>query len=308
MKVLVTGGTGFLGLNLIPVLKENGHEIRVLVRDQSPTERLPQDIELVKGNLLQPATLNSALIDIDAVIHLAAKLEGNSEKMKSVNVEGTRSLVNKALEYGVSQFIFSSTIHAHPEIPAPTTGDYVRTKMQAEQHLVSTTPSLDHSIVYPTFIIGPRDNRLARYGYFRIVRSNAVVLPPLYPPNRFNIVHVDDVTNTILHCLENTTKMRHIVSGANMSSVELHRKVASIVEETHVVIPVPELLYRHLIGSIMDRLSDRGLSPISGERFRETTKVGTVPQQYTNRAPVPQSSVEKALDDTYAWYKEMGLL
>jgi nucleoside-diphosphate-sugar epimerase len=308
MNVLVTGGTGFVGLNLVPLLGSRGHQIRVLVRQQSPVGRLPDSAETVRGDVLAPSTLDPALSGIDGVVHLAARFTGDREAVASVNVHGTEALLERAVDQDVSTFVFCSTAHAHPEIPIPDPSPYERTKASADRRIRDRDPPLDYAVVYPTYAVGPRDYRLSQHGYFRLVRSNALLVPPLYPPNRYNIVHVADVARSLLYCLEEGAGGRHIVSGPNLSSVAFHRKIAAVVDGRHGVVPFPTALYRRVIGPLVDWLHDKGLSPVPGDRFREVNHIGTVPEEYANRAPVPQTSVEQALRDAYAWYDDVGVL
>lgn len=311
MNVLVTGGTGFVGLNLIPVLRRKGHRVRVVVRDRSPTDRLPERVETVEADLRQPETLADSLDWCDAVIHLAqlSPADGAAPpELVSANVRATESLFELSVAHDVSPFVFTSTIYAHPEIPSPPPSAYERSKRRAEEAIADRGSESRLAIVYPTFIFGPRDYRLSRFEYFRRVQSNPVLVPPLYPSTRFNVVHVRDVARSIAHCLADGTDTRHVVSGPNVSSVQLHRKIAKTVAGKHVVVPVPEFAYRRLVGPLVDRLYCRGLSPIPGDRFRETAYTGAVPPRYANRAPVRQSPVDRTLRDAHAWYEEVGLL
>ncbi|MDZ7745948.1 MAG: hypothetical protein U5K28_05330 [Halobacteriales archaeon] len=56
--------------------------------------------------------------------------------------------------------------------------------------------------IYPTYIFGPRDYRLTRYEHVRPIAANRVLVPPLYTDAKYNIVHVDDVVASIVHCLD----------------------------------------------------------------------------------------------------------
>ncbi|MGH7961698.1 MAG: NAD-dependent epimerase/dehydratase family protein, partial [Candidatus Binatia bacterium] len=94
-RVLVTGGTGFVGSHLIEALSARAMRIRVLVRSTSDTTRLAgPNIELIEGGLDDPAALAQAVRDTEVVFHLAAATKARSEsEYDRVNAEGTRALV-----------------------------------------------------------------------------------------------------------------------------------------------------------------------------------------------------------------------
>ncbi len=81
MRVLVTGATGYIGGRLIPRLVEAGHTVRVLVREADPVKGRPweRDVEVVQGDLLQPATLPAAVTEIDAAYYLVHSMYGGKD-------------------------------------------------------------------------------------------------------------------------------------------------------------------------------------------------------------------------------------
>ena len=112
LKVLVTGGTGFLGGKTINLIQENGHEVVALVRSTSNTEGLPKNVEIREADLFDFASLKVALKDVDAVIHFAAYFDfypRDEELMFKVNVEGTKNLMNACVGTKVQRFIYCSS-------------------------------------------------------------------------------------------------------------------------------------------------------------------------------------------------------
>src|SRR5690242_16538352 len=110
MNVLVTGPAGFLGRALVPRLLADGHRVRALVRRAS-LEDAHERLEVVKGDVLDAASVERALQGMDAVVHLAtASAREGSDVARAVNVEGTRHLVEAAKRLGVRRFVFTSTI------------------------------------------------------------------------------------------------------------------------------------------------------------------------------------------------------
>lgn len=119
-KILITGGTGFLGAYIIKELLSQGFEVRALKR---PSTNLPhfisldilQKAEWVEGDILDPGSLADAMNGISTVIHSAAMVSfSNKDKNKlfQVNIEGTKNVVNVALEQGVQRFVYISSVAA----------------------------------------------------------------------------------------------------------------------------------------------------------------------------------------------------
>ena len=105
--VLVTGGTGSLGRGFVALLQEKGIPVRVLSRKQASFSS--PHIQAVLGDLGQPEILRSAVSGCRAVFHFAAELR-EEERMTAVNVEGTRNLINAAIEAGVPFFCHLSSV------------------------------------------------------------------------------------------------------------------------------------------------------------------------------------------------------
>jgi nucleoside-diphosphate-sugar epimerase len=148
MRVLVTGGAGYVGGELVDELLDAGHEVRaldVLLHGQEDVaERLESlGVELQRGDVRDPEARKRALEGVDAVVHLAAIVGDpacgrDPELSNAVNVEGTRGLVADAREAGVERFLFASTCSnygrmADPTVPIDETGELRPVSLYAEQ-------------------------------------------------------------------------------------------------------------------------------------------------------------------------------
>jgi 3beta-hydroxy-delta5-steroid dehydrogenase/steroid delta-isomerase len=114
-RVLVTGGSGFVGTNLVTELLDRGHHVRSFDRVPSPLPDHPH-LQTLVGDITNTADVATAVADIDTVIHTAAVIDlmgGGSaparERSFAVNVEGTKSLVHAAQAAGVKRFVYTAS-------------------------------------------------------------------------------------------------------------------------------------------------------------------------------------------------------
>src|SRR3954449_9274873 len=162
MRVLVTGGAGYLGALVVQELHDRGHEVCVLdslIHGQlDVAKRLASNgAYFVDGDVRSPAARAEALNGAEAVIHLAAIVGDPAcgrepELAKEVNVEATHALVDDARQRGVGRFVFASTCSnygrmADPTVPIDETGQlapvslYAEQKVAVEQHLLALDPA-----------------------------------------------------------------------------------------------------------------------------------------------------------------------
>ena len=123
MKILVTGGAGYIGSALVNKLIDSGHEVKV-IDDLSNgfKENIDESANFIEGSILDDYKLNQALDGVETVFHLAAKIrveegEREPELYKKVNIEGTLNLINKCVERKIKKLVFASTaaVYGDPE-------------------------------------------------------------------------------------------------------------------------------------------------------------------------------------------------
>ena len=150
MKVLVTGGAGYIGSVLVDRLITGGHQVNV-IDDLSNgySENIHKDAKFFQGSILDTDLLNKALDNTEVVLHLGAKIrveEGESkpELYKQVNIEGTLNLLKLCKEKGISKFVFASTaaVYGNPEdFPVTESSKeapvnvYGQTKLEIDKYL-----------------------------------------------------------------------------------------------------------------------------------------------------------------------------
>ncbi|MBX0322110.1 NAD-dependent epimerase/dehydratase family protein [Halomicroarcula sp. F13] len=305
MTVLVTGATGFIGLNLLHAMTDR--EAVAMVRPSASTARLPDGVETVESDLSDPDSLAAAMEGVDAVVHLAAAVYAQAE-MERTNTGGTERLVDAAAEADVETFVFLSTVGAHPEVPTDTDSPYQRSKVAVEDLLFGQDHPFDVAALYPTYIFGPRDYRLTRYEHVRPIAANRVLVPPLYTYDEYNVVHVDDVVGSVVHCLDERATGRHLITGPNLTNRQVLGTIARHAPGNCRVVGVPYGVTRWVVKPTLDLLHRVGVSPVPGDGFLERGDFGTVREDLTERAPVRQRSWQSALTETIDWYESVGVL
>lgn len=185
MKVLVTGGTGFVGRAVLAALREAGHAARVLVR--TPTSPRARDlatrdaVELVAGKVLDPASLRRALPGCDAIIHLVGIIsEVGRNTFENAHVLATRHVVEAARAAQVGRHVQMSALGTRPDAVAR----YHQTKWAAEE-LVRAS-GLAWTILRPSLIYGAEDHftnlfaALARWSpVLPVMGSGTALLQPV---------------------------------------------------------------------------------------------------------------------------------
>jgi nucleoside-diphosphate-sugar epimerase len=150
MKLFITGATGKVGSRLVPYLLNQGHDVRILVRDADRASILKeQGAEVVVGDLVDNENLTETIRGSDAVIHTAAQFRGGitEEVARAVNLDATVALAKATLEAGVTRFVFTSTGNVYlglnvdrpcreDDILVPATEIYPKTKIAAEEALL----------------------------------------------------------------------------------------------------------------------------------------------------------------------------
>lgn len=162
--ILVTGATGFLGHNLIPLLAEHGRRVRALVRPTSNVGFLREcGVELAFGDVRDAGSVNEAMTGCDAIVHAAGKFRfwGPYDEFAGVNVEGTRNVLEAARRAGVRRYVHISTIAVvgspqpgtliTEDTPCQPVDDYQRSKLEGER--LTLTYCAEHGL--PSIVLRP---------------------------------------------------------------------------------------------------------------------------------------------------------
>lgn len=325
MSTLVTGATGHVGANLVRALLAQGRATRALVHlDRKPVAGL--DVEIVQGDICDLASLSEAFKGVEVVYHLAAHisiLKGEWPLLESVNVIGTRNVVEACLQSGVRRLVHFSSIHAIPQGPTDVSDDgavllaesrryppYDRSKAAAEREVYKgIEKGLDAIIIRPTAVIGPHDYRPSHFGEVLLRLANGKL--PALVGGGFDWVDVRDVVGPAIRAEEQApTGARYVLAGHWVSLCD----VAALVEEITGV-SAPRLvcpLWLARIGAPIVTILDR----LFGRRPLYTSVSLQILQSHRNIScqkailelayhPRP---FRETIIDTLRWFEEAGRL
>ena len=271
MRVLVTGGSGFIGHRLVTALHARGLRVRIL--DIRPPTALPADVQYVQGSVLDPAAVDQALVDISHVYHLAG-LPGmwtaNKQDFHDINCCGTETVLAAAQKHHVSRFLHCSSesiLFGYSDMggcraeetlqPAEVMpGAYTRSKSLAEQRAMQAAASGFPVIVgSPTMPIGPSDHNFTPpTAMLRHFLNHRV---QLYVDFMVNLVDVRDVALGLILAMERgRVGQRYILGGESIRLCELLRMVAAISGRRQYPIPVPGK-FAEATATLLELVADR---------------------------------------------------
>ena len=193
MKILVTGGAGYIGSVVVYKLLEAGHQVNV-IDDLSNgyIENVDKRANFIQGSILDDDNLNAALEGVDAVMHLAAKIrveegQSNPELYKKVNIEGTLNLIKMCTSKKINKFVFASTatVYGSPEV-VPLTEEsktapinvYGSTKLEIDNYLESKSKSMGISSISLRFFNVGGALKTKSGNWFRFKHEGATHLIP----------------------------------------------------------------------------------------------------------------------------------
>jgi nucleoside-diphosphate-sugar epimerase len=229
MKILVTGATGKVGSRLAKRLARRGDHIVALVRDAARAAALQQaGIELATGDLLDRASLATAVRGVDAVVHCAAFFRGATpEQAVAVNDLGTQHLATAAREAWVKRFVFTSTglVYgsmggrlAREDDPCAPAAAYPASKLAAETFLLGLD-GLDVRVLRLPFVYGDGDPHIAE----------ATTFMHRFPPTfRMSIGHHIDVAQAVARILDAPSPAHHIYNVVDDEAPDLATLFASV--------------------------------------------------------------------------------
>ena len=273
MKLLVTGATGFLGSTLVPMLREEGHDVRVLVRSGLPFP----DAEVVKGDVRDPDSVRRALAGVEGLYHLAGLVSrdpADARKMYDLHVEGTRNLLTGAAHAGLRRIVLASSSGTigvsrvrrvateEDDYPIEAVGDwpYYLSKIYEEKIAIEfSRRGLPLVILNPSLLLGPGDARMSStQDIFRFLMGRI----PVMPRGGISFVDVRDAAKAFVAALtRGNVGERHLLGAANWEFTEFFARLGRIAHRPPPLLRMPSPL-KIVAAHWMERWArDRGREP-----------------------------------------------
>jgi len=325
MKIAITGSTGHIAASLIPLLKQSAHSLRALVYEQEPAFDL-SNIEIIKGNITEPASLERLVAGCDIVIHCAAKISINSNNDPSVyetNVTGTKNIFHAAKNAGVKRFIHVSSIHAYHQSPADKILNearpyctnkaprYDQSKRDAEKFVLEhTSAKMETVVLNPTGVIGPMDHKPSLMGQAIMDLYNKKI--PSLINGGFDFCDVRDIADGIVRAIDKGKNGNsYLLSGKWISIASLNNMIMDTRSEKRAVIVLPGwagyagLPFIELLAKIKKQqplyTKESLYTLIHGNKNISSAKA--MEELGYSCRPISETII-----DTINWYKQVGML
>jgi dihydroflavonol-4-reductase len=331
MRILITGGTGFIGSNLAKRLLDQGHEVRLLSLVATPAERANADelsrrgASLLEGSVAERSLHERALEGIDVVHHVAATMREADVPDRvfwDTNVAATKDLLAASRRLGVRRFVYCSTMGVTGDVrgrrvdettPHRPKDVYQQTKSAAELWVLEQSPSdgFGAMAVRPADVYGPGDRRLLKL--FRMIQKRRFVYLGSGRGRR-HMIYIDDLVDGMLAAQEREEAVGRVFLLAGPAPIALRDLAERIAAELGVTPPRWQLPYRPIW--LLSALVEAACRPLGIQPPIYPRRVDFYAHDYefdTARAReglgfVPRVDVDEGVRRTIAAYREEGLL
>ncbi|MGA1862939.1 complex I NDUFA9 subunit family protein [Deferribacter thermophilus] len=245
MKIFLTGGTGFVGTEILKYVLSKDYEVSLLVRNPDKVKIKNEKIDIIVGDVLRPETYRDKLNDVDCVIHLVGiirEIPKNGVTFQKYHFQATKMIVDAAKEADVKRFIHMSANGARNDAIT----DYHKTKYLAEEYVRNS--GLTYTIFKPSVIYGEGDSFinmlndfLKKTPVFSYFGDGSYPMQPVY---------VADVAKIFVDAIENsnTFNKTFTVCGPKVLSYkELLKLICEVTNKKRLFIPIPEFIINIMI-------------------------------------------------------------
>jgi dihydroflavonol-4-reductase len=320
----ITGGTGFVGANLVRLLLQEGYQVRALVRPNSRLDNLQGlDVQLVKGSLTDP-DLWQQMQGCRYLFHVAAHYslwQADQRLLYEFNVLGTRNVLAAAQKAGIERSVYTSSVAAigvkPGDVPADETyqsqveklvGHYKKSKYWAEQEAIKAAQAgQDVVIVNPSTPIGAWDIKPTPTGetVLRFLRRQM----PVYLNTGLNLIHVQDVAwGHLLALQKGRTGDRYILGNQNITLKTMLDLLAQITGLSAPQRSIPAwipLSVAWLDETILTRFGKTPTVPLDGVRMAQQLMYYSSTKA-VEELHLPQTPIVRALEDSVEWFVTKG--
>jgi dihydroflavonol-4-reductase len=325
MDALVTGGTGFVGANLVRELLADGRSVRVLARKGGDRTALEGcNVEIAEGDLLAAASLKAAAAGVTRVYHVAADYRlwaRDAGELYRANVDGTRHLLQAAVDAGAERIVYTSTVgalgipkdgtpgdEASPVGLEDMVGPYKASKFLAERVALEwAARGAPVVIVNPSAPLGPWDVKPTPTGQMVVDFLRGKMIGSI--DTGLNIVHVHDVARGhILAADRGRIGEKYVLGHCNLPLLEIFRALADLTG-----LPPPRFRVPYGVAWLAACCME-GAARVTGKPPAvplNAVRMGRKRMYFSAAKAVrelalPQTPAENALRDAVTWFVERG--
>lgn len=319
MRILITGSTGFIGLNLIKRLYEDGHNISVIIRNPAKSHLVEKHADrILIGDLTEPESIENAIVDMDACYHLSGLTKSaDINNFYKNNYLASVNLIKEIQKSScaIKHFIMLSSLAAsrpdasaegvNEKCPPRPVSSYGQSKLLAELYLAKT--DLPYTIIRPPIVYGPYDRDVL--SFFKMADKG--IMPVFGAKKRYSLIYVQDLVESLVKVLGNPAVYGRTYNVGEMKSYTMEEIVKTISESAGkkpFIIPVPEFML-YLIAPLYEFIARiTGISPIlTRDKLLEIIQDGWVSDSRLIEKEAGFSaefSLDRGTKTAYNWYKE----
>jgi len=320
-KILITGGNGFLGSNIVHQLNKANYEVVLLLRKNSNRMALKGlKFKVIEGDLSKKEDIELAIRGCDFVIHSAANTaqNGKLQDFEKINIQATENLVNLSKQYNVKRFVFISTANCFTNGSIDKPGNeesgfmpwleksfYAQTKYKAQEIVLKEAKINQFPVVVlaPTFLIGERDAKISSGKLIMHALKKKWVF---YPPGGKSFIDAEYAAKAIVNALDNgKIGESYLLAGENISYKKFFQIIKNKYKNDIIPIKIPEVILKIIgrVGSLIENVFNISL-PVNNTNMRLLSLnnyfSGEKAQQELELKP---TNIENALNKAINWFK-----
>jgi len=320
-KILITGGNGLLGSNIVHQLNKANYEVVLLLRKNSNRMALKGlKFKVIEGDLSKKEDIELAIRGCDFVIHSAANTaqNGKLQDFEKINIQATENLVNLSKQYNVKRFVFISTANCFTNGSIDKPGNeesgfmpwleksfYAQTKYKAQEIVLKEAKINQFPVVVlaPTFLIGERDAKISSGKLIMHALKKKWVF---YPPGGKSFIDAEYAANAIVNALNNgKIGESYLLAGENISYKKFFQIIKNKYKNDIIPIKIPEVILKIIgrVGSLIENVFNISL-PVNNTNMRLLSLnnyfSGEKAQQELELKP---TNIENALNKAINWFK-----
>jgi nucleoside-diphosphate-sugar epimerase len=326
LKIAITGATGFIGNNLTYYLHERGYDVTALVRSREKAiPFIEAGIAFKLCDITDRDSLKEGFNDVQLIVHLAALFNhpgASWDEYYRVNVEGTKNVVEIAMQSGVKRVIHCSTggvvtgggnppYSEQTPYAIPAWDKYEKTKLEGEKVVLDFHREQDFDVVVirPTQPYGPGDASKAKF--YRMVKKGIIANPG---NTKKHLIYIDDLCRAFEIVLTNESAKGEIFLIGSKTSIELKKLVGIVADNLGV--PAPKLILPaapiQWLCSITEIVCNFiRIKPFLYRRsmdFFTKSVEFDVTKAFKVLGYESQIDVSEGVSKTAAWYQNMGMV